>query len=61
MHSLNHPALAHATAAEHRERAIQAGRPGKRQHPPPLRGLAAALTVRLALRLDREAARRAIA
>ncbi len=62
MHSMNHSALAHATAAEHRERALRVRqRAVGRAHPPPLRGVAAALTARLAVRIDREAARRAIA
>ena len=60
MHSLNHSAFVDATAAaraEHRPfaRSVASGR-----RPPPLRRGMAALIVRLAVRLDSEAARRAI-
>ena len=61
MHSLNHSDLANATAAEHRARALEARRRSDRHHPPPVRGAAAALAARLAIRLDHEAATRAIA
>ena len=61
MHSLNHLDLATATAAERRERAVHARRRSDRHHPPPLLGAAASLVARVAIRLDREAARRAIA
>ncbi len=59
MHSLNHSTLATATAAERRERAAHTRQRPTRRHPPPVRGLAAALTARLAIRLDHEAAPRA--
>ncbi len=59
---MNHSALADATAAVHRERGPRSRQQAVgRRHPPPLRGSIAALTARLAVRLDREAARRAIA
>ncbi len=61
MHSLNHDALAIATATERRHRAVPVPRAHVRRHPPPVRGAMAAVTARLAIRLDREAARRAIA
>ena len=61
MHSLANIAAAHADAAE-RVRSASRARPAARHRPPPrLRGRAAYVTARLARRIDRESARRAIA
>ena len=60
MHSLNHSTLANATAAERLERASSAQPRTRRRHPPPMRRALASLTARVAIRLDSEAARRAI-
>ena len=60
MHSLNHSAFVDATAAARAERRPPARRSVGGKHPPPVRGGLAALIVRLAVRLDAEAARRAI-
>jgi hypothetical protein len=63
MHSLNHAVLGSATAAERSDRvARRAIPPARLQRPPgpPLRGRAAYATGRLARRLDREMARRAV-
>ena len=61
MHSLNHTAFVSATAAERQVRAARQRRNSAREHPPPMRRVAAALTARVAIRLDPETARRAIA
>jgi hypothetical protein len=63
MHSLNHAVLASVTAAERSRRST--GRAQTLRRPeeppgPPLRGRAAYATGRLARRLDREMARRAV-
>ncbi len=63
MHSLNHAVLASVTAAERDVRSTRRAVPPRRpQEPPgpPLRGRAAYVTGRLARRLDREMARRAV-
>lgn len=63
MHSLNHAVLASVTAAERSRRGTgRAVRPLRPERPPapPLRGRAAYATGRLARRLDREMARRAV-
>ncbi len=63
MHSLNHAVLASVTAAERggrtTRRALRRGRP-ERPPSPPMRGRAAYAAGRLARRLDREMARRAV-
>jgi hypothetical protein len=61
MHSLIHIENAHATAAERGRRAT--GRPARppRPEPPPLRRHAARAVAHVAIRLDRETARRAVA
>ena len=61
MHSLNHPAYAHAHAAD-RLRAVPRGVARARRHrPPPIRGHVAYAVARGAGRLDAESARRAVA
>ena len=63
MHSLNQTVLASITAAERHGRArARAVRPVRPERPPepPLRARAAYATGRLARRLDREMARRAV-
>jgi len=61
VHSLNHPALAHAIAAD-RVRPVPRGVARPRRHrPPPIRGHVAYVVARLAGRLDTESARRAVA
>jgi len=61
MHSQNHRELSRVLAAD-RVRAAQRGSyRGHRHRPPPLRARAAHVTARLAGRLDRESARRAVA
>jgi hypothetical protein len=63
MHSLNHAVLASVTAAERSRRSPgRAVPPLRPERPPaaPLRGRAAYATGRLARRLDREMARRAV-
>ena len=61
MHSLNQQELYRAEAADRVRRAHRAVVPVRRQHPPPVRGRAAYAAARLASRLDRESARRAVA
>ncbi len=60
MHSLNHSAFVDATAAARAGRRPLVRRPVGGKRPPPVRRGMAALIVRLAVRLDPEAARRAI-
>jgi hypothetical protein len=63
MHSLNQSVLAGATAAERHGRVrSRAERPLRPERPPgpPLRGRAAYVAGRVARRLDREMARRAV-
>jgi hypothetical protein len=63
MHSLNHAVLASVSAAERggrgRRRELRPARP-ERPPSPPVRGRAAYAAGRLARRLDREMARRAV-
>jgi hypothetical protein len=60
MHSLNHPALAHAIAAD-RIASVPRGVARPRRHrPPPVRGHVAYIVARVAGRLDHESARRAV-
>jgi hypothetical protein len=61
MHSNLHQELYRAEAADRVRRAHRAVLPLRRQHPPPIRGRAAYAAARLARRLDRESARRAVA
>ena len=63
MHSLNQAVLGHVVAAERADRSrIRAVKPQRPERPPrvPLRTRAAYVTGRLARRLDRETARRAV-
>jgi hypothetical protein len=60
VHSLNHIDYAHAVAAERTERGPRAEVRSGRHRPPPVRA-AARLAARVALRLDADAARRAVA
>jgi len=63
MHSLNQAVLGHVVAAERADRSrIRAVRPRRPERPPsaPMRARAAYVTGRLARRLDRETARRAV-
>ena len=63
MHSLNHPAMGNAVATERsRQPMVRAVRPQRPERPPsaPLRARAAYATGRVARRLDREMARRAV-
>jgi hypothetical protein len=63
MHSLNHPAMGYAVATERaRQPMVRAVRPQRPERPPsaPLRARAAYATGRVARRLDREMARRAV-
>lgn len=63
MHTLNQAILGHVVAAERADRArIRAVKPQRPERPPsaPLRARAAFATGRLARRLDREMARRAV-
>ena len=63
MHSLNHAVLGHAVAAERAGRQpVRAEHPRRPERPPnaPFRGRVAYATGRLARRLDREMARRAV-
>ncbi len=61
MHSLIHPAYAHAIAAD-RLRSVPRGVARPRRHrPPPVRGHVAYAVARVAGRLDAESARRAVA
>ena len=61
MHSTLHHELYRAEAADRIRRAPGVVVPVRRQHPPPVRGRAAYATARLARRLDRESARKAVA
>jgi hypothetical protein len=61
MHSNLHQELYRATAADRVRRAPRAVVPLRRHHPPPIRGRAAYVAARLARRIDRESARRAVA
>ena len=61
MHSNLHYELYRAEAADRVRRAPRAVVPLRRQHPPPIRGRAAYVAARLASRIDRESARRAVA
>jgi len=63
MHSLNHAVMGHVVAAERADRPmVRAVLPKRPERPPrvPIRGRAAFATGRLARRLDREMARRAV-
>ena len=63
MHTLNQAVLGHVVAAERAGRPrVRAVKPQRPERPPntPLRGRAAFVTGRLAARLDREMARRAV-
>jgi hypothetical protein len=61
MHSLLHDTLYRSFAADRVGHAPRAVSPVRRQHPPPLRGRAAYVAARLARRLDRESAEKAVA
>ena len=61
MHSQLHDEMYRAQAADRVRRAPRAVVPLRRQHPPPIRGRAAYAAARLARRIDRESARRAVA
>jgi hypothetical protein len=61
MHSLNLQAYGRAVVDERVEAARRRGRPAPPKHPPPIRGRAAYAVARLARRLDRVEARRAVA
>jgi hypothetical protein len=64
MHSLNHAVLGNVVAAERADRPVfRAYLPKRPERPPnvPMRGRAAFAAGRLARRLDREMARRAVA
>jgi predicted SnoaL-like aldol condensation-catalyzing enzyme len=61
MHSLIQLELYHALAADRVRRAQRVVVPERRQHPPPVRGRAAYAAARLASRIDRESARKAVA
>jgi hypothetical protein len=61
MHSLNHPAMGHAVAAERVESGNRHGRAHPSLHPPPVRSRLAYKAARMARRLDPVAARRAVA
>ena len=61
MHSNLHYALYQAMAADRTRTPRGAALPMRRLHPPPIRGRAAYATARMARRIDRESARRAIA
>ena len=61
MHSPLHEHMYRVEAADRGRRAPRAVAAVRRQHPPPFRGRAAYAAARLARRLDRESARRAVA
>jgi hypothetical protein len=61
MHSLNHPAYGRAVSAERVQATRGRAKPGRSQHPPPIRSRVAYVTARVARRLDSAAARRAVA
>jgi hypothetical protein len=61
MHSLLHDPLYRSLAADRVRPAPRAVSPVRRQHPPPLRGRVAYAAARLARRLDRESAEKAVA
>jgi hypothetical protein len=61
MHSNLHYALYEAMAADRARTPRRAALHKRRLHPPPIRGRAAYATARMARRIDRESARRAIA
>jgi len=61
VHSLNHPALAQAIAADRLRSAPRGVARPRRHRPPPVRGHVAYAVARVAGRLDSESARRAIA
>ncbi len=61
MHSLLHDPLYRSLAAERVRHTPRAVTPGRRRHPPPLRGRVAYVAARLARRLDRESAQKALA
>jgi hypothetical protein len=61
MHSQLQFELYRAMAADRVRRAPRRPDPGRRRHPPPLRGRAAYAAARVARRIDPESARRAIA
>ena len=61
MHSNLHQELYRTLAADRARRAPRAVVPLRRQHPPPIRGRVAYVAARLASRIDRESARRAVA
>ena len=61
MHSLNHPALANAIAADRVRSATRGVARTRRHRPPPVRGHVAYAVARVAGRLDAESARRAVA
>ena len=60
MHSLLNDTLYRSLAADRVRHAPRAVSPVRRQHPPPLRGRVAYVAARLARRLDREAAEKAV-
>jgi hypothetical protein len=61
MHSLMHPAHAHAVQAERVQAAKREAKSARLQHPPPVRSRAAYAAGRVARRLDNAAARKAVA
>jgi hypothetical protein len=61
MHSQLQFELYRVLAADRVRQAHRAAVPGRRHHPPPIRGRAAYAAARLARRIDSESARRAIA
>jgi hypothetical protein len=61
MHSQLHYELYRTEAADRARRAPRVVVPKRRQHPPPVRGRVAYAAARLARRIDRESARRALA
>jgi hypothetical protein len=61
MHSLLHDPLYRSLAADRVRPAPRAVSPVRRQHPPRLRGRVAYVAARLARRLDRESAQKAVA
>jgi hypothetical protein len=60
MHSLNHQAYASAVTSERVEAARRRAKASRLKHPPPVRSRAAYAAARVAGRLDKAAARRAV-
>jgi hypothetical protein len=61
MHSLLHDPLYRSLAADRVRPAPGVVSPVRRQHPPPFRGRVAYVAARLARRLDRDSAQKAVA